>query len=187
MVNVMLINAVRVRVNGTVYISSSGSCPSFHWPQRFEQAGISVSVEPLKAQTLSHTVCPPDLSYLRNITENLFLTKVFKHPCTYKSECHCILVPIPCARSSRAVLISKTFLSRESRSLVWADSWLVTVSCSLLCWTQVAHMGQLLPELRRSCSTLNRRSSTLASRVVGLDGGTGHFIEPLTDMEWRMC
>lgn len=94
---------------------------------------------------------------------------------------------IPRASSSRAVLISRTFFSRESRSLVWADRWLVTVSCSVLCWTQVPHMGQLLSGLKRSCSTLNCRSSTLASRVVGLDGGTGHFIEPLIDMEWMLC
>ncbi len=51
-------------------ISNSVCCPSFHWPQSFEQAVISVSVEPLKAQTRSHTVCPPDLTYLRDKTEN---------------------------------------------------------------------------------------------------------------------
>lgn len=183
----MLIIAVRVRVNGALYkqfwlLSFFPLTAEVRTGRDFRLCRATKGTD-----TLSHCLSSRPFIF-KEQNRKLFLKKeVFKHLCIYKSECHCILVSIPCARSSRAVLISKTFLSRESRSLVWADSWLVTVSCSLLCWTQVAHMGQLLPELRRSCSTLNRRSSTLASRVVGLDGGTGHFIKPLTDMEWRMC
>lgn len=56
------------------FLSNSGC--SVHCPQRFEQAVISISVEPLKAQTHSHTVCPPDLTYLRDKTENYLDTKL---------------------------------------------------------------------------------------------------------------